>query len=168
MRVEMEITGATELTAVLEGVGDRLEQPLTPLLNLVADAWQTDFQKNFTERQGTVDGGAWPELSPMTQRLRKWKGFTPDRPILQRRNDLFHSIEKREETEDSVSVGTNLPYAAILQDGGVETYPTDVPGSREIPARPFIQLHAELIEDVDTVVAEFFFRPDGSQGATGA
>lgn len=168
MRVEMEITGATDLTAVLEGVGERLDQPLTPLLNLVADVWQTDFQRNFTERQGTVDGGAWAELAPMTKSLRKWKGFTPDRPILQRTNDLFHSIGKQEETEDSVSVGTKLRYAAILQDGGVETYPTDVPGSREIPARPFIELHAELIEDVDTMVADFFFPSDSSQGAPGA
>lgn len=155
MRVQIELTGVKEAAALLDARADRLAQPAGPLLQAVADAWATDFQSNF-EKQGSPEG-PWPELAPMTQGIRKSRGFPADRPILIRTSDLLNSIRLQEQTDDSMSVGTNLRYAGVLHHGGIETYHLDVPGEREIPARPFVVLHEELIEDTLVMIDEYYF-----------
>lgn len=153
--VELEITGIEAATAMLRGVGNRIGQPLTPLLESVADLWTTDFQANF-ERQG-FDGEPWTELAPFTQKVRKARGFGSDRPILVRTSDLLQSIGIQSQGDDEIEVGTNLRYAAVLQFGGIETWHEDVPGTREIPARPFVGLTEELLADTTEAIEAYFF-----------
>jgi phage gpG-like protein len=153
--VSIEIIGADGVADKLRAAGARLDQPLDSLLQLVADVWTTDFQSNF-EREGTV-GGPWVELAPLTQRLRKARGFGADHPILRRTGDLLHSIGIVSQGAEEVAVGTTLRYASILQDGGIETYHLDVPGERTIPPRPFIELREELLADTEDLIDAFFF-----------
>lgn len=155
MKLTFEVTGAPEASAMLEGLGERFDQPLTDVLQTIAGLWTTDFQRNF-ERQGSALG-AWPALAPMTQRLRKWKGFPPSAPILVRTSDLKQSIGQLALDDSSLTVGTNLRYAAVLQFGGEETWHNDVPGSRDIPARPFVVLSPELIEETMATFHDFLF-----------
>lgn len=162
MKVELEVEGANEVAASLRLVADRLAQPPGPLLLSIADVWQTDFQENF-RRQGTIETGPWAPLSLMTQDLRKRRGFAPDGPILVRTSDLLQSIRLLEQTADSISVGSNLRYAAAHQEGALEDYHLDVPGERTVPPRPFIEVHEELLVDTQEMIEAFFFG-DGSEG----
>lgn len=155
MKLTFEVTGAPEAATMLDGVGERFEGPLTDALQSIAILWETDFRRNF-ERQGSVLG-AWEPLAPMTQSLRKWRGFNPASPILVRTSDLLQSIGQLELTDESVTVGTNLRYAAVLQFGGVETWSKDVPGEREVPARPFVVLSPDLIEESMATLSDFLF-----------
>lgn len=155
MKVTFEVTGAPEAATMLQGIGERLEQPLTEVLQSVAILWETDFRQNF-ERQGSILG-AWTPLAPMTQRLRKWRGFNPASPILVRTHDLQQSIRRLTIDDDSMSVGSDSEYAAIQQFGGVETARNDVPGSRTIPPRPFVVLTPDLIEETLQTLHEFLF-----------
>lgn len=156
MKVAIEITGADEVATKLAAVGDRLEQPLDSIFQAVADIWTTDFQENF-KRQGSILTGPWQPLHERTQRIRKSRGFNPESPILQRTGDLLQSIGIVSQTGEELAVGTALRYAYILQEGGIEDYPSDEPGQRLIPARPFVVLHEELIADAVDAIDAFYF-----------
>lgn len=155
MQVSFEVTGAPEASAMLEGIGERINQPLTDVLQSIAALWTTDFRQNF-ERQGSALG-AWAPLAPMTQRLRKWGGHPPAAPILVRTSDLMQSIGQLALDDSSVTVGTNLRKAPVLQFGGTENASNDVPGARDIPARPFVVLSPELIEETMATFHDFLF-----------
>jgi phage virion morphogenesis protein len=156
MRVEFEVTGAKEAAHKMRGFASRIEEPAGPLLESIAAALETGFRENF-ERQGSALGGPWVPLAPFTQRMRKWKGFNPEGPILVRTHDLQQSIRLLTQDENSVTVGTDLEYAAVLQFGGEEDSDEDVPGVRTIPARPFVVLSPELIEEALDLVHGYYF-----------
>jgi phage gpG-like protein len=73
--------------------------------------------------------------------------------MLQRRGDLLGSIGRLEAAADEISVGSRLEYAPILHFGGVTALKTT------IPARPFISLSDEVIDETMEQVAAYFL-PD--------
>ncbi len=108
--------------------------------------------ENFV-REGRPD--KWPPLKPATVRERKRKGFWPGR-ILERTGALRRSITTATGA-DGVKVATFLPYARIQHAGGRT-------GRRHrtvLPARPFMHLTAEDVEEIVELVKRWLEEGDG-------
>ena len=104
---------------------------LRPLMKNIAGIFANSAEENFKE-QGRPD--KWVDLAESTkkQRLkkRKWPG-----QILQVEGMLASSVNTYYDN-DSVVIGSNLPYAAIHQLGGK----AGKNKSANIPARPYLNL----------------------------
>lgn len=74
------------------------------------------IQKSYRQEQ-SPDGRAWKKLAPSTIRSRKRAGYWPG-PILRVSGDLYRSITYQA-GDGRVEIGSNWPYAAIHQFGGV-------------------------------------------------
>lgn len=71
--------------------------------------------RNFQERRAP-DGTPWKDVSPAYARWKSKKGYSPGN-ILILRGRLMQSIHA-DPAADSVTIGTNVVYAAIHQFGG--------------------------------------------------
>jgi len=93
-------------------------------------------------------------LAPATQHIRQYYGYPPDTPKLLRSGDLLHSLTTLSLTEAArageVTVGTRLPAARILQDGGTLIDPRT---NRERTV-PSLGLHQVFFEDPSSVTIE--------------
>lgn len=154
---------------------DKLEERgsnLGPLLAKVGEIAFEAVQENFDE-QGRPK---WVSLKSETIKEREKLGYTG--PILQRTGKLKRSITKKI-TSDSAIIGTNLEYAAIQHFGGTIRHPGGTkygfykdgtvgwkkkdnpkfigktkPHSITIPARPFITVIQEDIDEMQEVVLD--------------
>ena len=112
---------------VLERFSHRIEDP-TPVWDGLADRFVELQKKNFASQGSTMSGG-WPVLSP---KYGAWKAtHYPGRPILVRTGELKESLAGklgiREFNRKSMTVGTQVAYAAFHQNG-----------TRTMPARRLI------------------------------
>lgn len=118
---------------------------------------EASIRKNF-EKEGRYNevgesvwrGGnkKWPELRESTVRQRAKSGRSAH-PILSVSGQLKNSISYQA-TNGGVTVGTNLAYAAAHQ------YGTDKAGRSKnvtIPARPFLLVQDEDIDDSMSIIA---------------
>jgi phage gpG-like protein len=161
MRLTLTITGAAEAAALLTAAADRLEQTTRPLLEALAAALQTYLQAHIQSETGPE--GPWPALAPATQHIRQYYGYPPDSPKLLRSGDLLHSITTLSLADAAdafgageVTVGTRLPAARILQDGGTLTDPR-TGRARTVQPFPFAYVtETELAALVDLLTAYFF------------
>lgn len=156
--VSIEITGGAELVERLEELDERVASTdPTELFQSIQNEWVTAFQ-GFIRDQG-VGGESYAPLAPSTRRDRERQGIGPDGPILQRQSDLINSIRVLELGSDTLSVGTRLPKAALLNFGG-QTSPFSRIPNAIVPARPFVVLTPELLDDTMEMVKAFFFGDD--------
>ncbi|MGV2855426.1 phage virion morphogenesis protein [Glutamicibacter sp. AGC13] len=112
---------------VLERFSQRIEDP-TPVWDGLADRFVELQKKNFSSQGSTMSGG-WSPLSP---KYGAWKAtHYPGRPILVRTGELKDSLAGklgiREFNRKSMTVGTQVAYAAFHQNG-----------TRHMPARRLI------------------------------
>ena len=112
---------------------------LRPLMKNIAGIFANSAEENFKE-QGRPD--KWVDLAESTkkQRLkkRKWPG-----QILQVEGMLASSVNTYYDN-DSVVIGSNLPYAAIHQLGGK----AGKNKSANIPARPYLNLTGDDYKEI--------------------
>lgn len=128
---------------------------LRPALASIGGAIHSSVLDNF-KAQADPYGAPWQKLKTATlvARARRLAGGKTRRrdgkptakfiralsgkvAILQDRGTLRSSIEVQSISATSVTVGTNIPYAAVHQFGG---------GRSKIPARPFLPIRAGRAE----------------------
>lgn len=163
MGVEIRIENLDKVAARLAALDERFSQPARPLFEVLGEEWTSKFRDNIVA-QHQVGGEPFAALAPKTQRLRAWRGFPAERPILERTGDLRQSIQVLSMTDDELVVGTRHRTAGVLQHGGVFDDPRDVPGQREVPPRPFVGLTALMVEDTLAMVRAHFLGEEGAAG----
>ena len=128
--IEIQINGIDNIIATLNRIADKTKNK-SDLMRNIAGTMESAVLTNFDE-------GGRP----------KWLGIKhrEGTPLVDTEN-LMSSIT-RDYDNDSAVVGTNEPYAAIHQFGGMAGRGRKT----KIPARPFLQLteqdEADILEDV--------------------
>ena len=105
---------------------------------------------------GNIDSGGNPKfaaLKPSTLRQKKLHGYPTDPLIRTRllRNSLAQSntggnVNSITRGETTLTIGTNVPYAAVHQEGS---------GKKGIPARPFMVIGQQEETAIAELVAKF-------------
>ena len=119
------------LSKVESAVGD-----LTPLMQGIAIELASQTEENF-EHEGRPQ---WPELSDTTTERRAKHGHWPGQILQVSAAGLAASITTQA-TNTSALVGSNKPYAAMMQFGGEQADFPHLWG--DIPARPYLPMDAE-------------------------
>jgi phage virion morphogenesis protein len=130
----------TSVAAALEDIAKALTD-MTPLMREIGDALVASTTKRFGE--GTApDGTKWQPKSATTLA----RSIDP-RPLFGGSGSLSRQIFY-EAASDSVLIGSDRPYAAMMQFGGTKEAFPHLWG--DIPARPFLGLsqddESEIIE----------------------
>lgn len=154
MRITVTMEGAAEAVHLLEATASQLEQPPRPLLESLAAALQTYLQTHIQTQTGPE--GPWPPLAPATRKIRAYYGHPADGPALFRGGDLLQSIAVLALEDRAVEVGTRLPFARTLQEGGTVTHPT-TGRTRDVQAFPFAYVTADEVQDLVTLIQEHYF-----------
>ena len=153
MRVTVTIEGAAEAQQLLEATAARLEQPPRSLLESLAAALQTYIQSHIQTQTGPE--GPWPPLSPVTRKIREYYGYPPDAALI-RAGDLLQSLTTLAIEDRAVDVGTRLPFARTLQDGGTVAHP-NTGRTRTVQAFPFAYVTPDEIQHLVTLIQEHYF-----------
>jgi phage gpG-like protein len=154
MRITATIEGHETAIQLLEAVATRLEQPPRPLLESLAAALQTYFQTHIQTQTGPE--GPWPPLAPATRKIRAYYGHPADGPALIRGGDLLQSITTLAIEDRAIEVGTRLPFARTLQEGGTVAHP-NTGRTREVQAFPFAYVTDAEVQNLVTLIQEHYF-----------
>jgi phage gpG-like protein len=157
MRITVTIEGAAEAVQLLEAAAARLEQPPRSLLESLAAALQTYLQAHIQTQTGPE--GPWPSLAPATRKIRAYYGHPADGPALIRGGDLLQSITTlaiEDRAPLNITVGTRLPFARTLQDGGSIADPK-TGRTRDVQAFPFAYVTEAEVQDLVTLIQEHYF-----------
>jgi len=119
------------LNQIEDDIGD-----LTPLMQAIAAELASQTEENF-EHEGRPE---WPELSDVTTERRAKQGHWPGQRLQVSAGGLAASIVTHA-TDSSAMVGSNKPYAAMMQLGGKQVNFPHLWG--DIPARPYLPMDAE-------------------------
>jgi len=129
-----------ELAALIQKAVDR-----RPLMRNIAGIMHHAVEENFAQ-EGRPK---WIPLSQKTIKLRQEKGYWPGK-ILQQTGRLAASISPYSDNDQAI-VGTNVEYAEMHQFGG-----KDGRGKKaNIPARPYLQLTDQDMEEILKTVKEY-------------
>ncbi|NBB09335.1 phage virion morphogenesis protein [Pseudomonas sp. SLFW] len=109
---------------------------LSPLMRGIAAELHSQTEENFSEegRPG------WTGLSDATRERRTKNGNWPGKILQVSAAGLAASITTRA-TDSSALVGSNKPYAAMMQFGGDQSDFPHLWG--DIPARPYLPMNAD-------------------------
>ncbi|MDU9028717.1 phage virion morphogenesis protein [Pseudomonas mediterranea] len=118
------------LTKLEKTIGD-----LTPLMHSLAAELASQTEENF-EHEGRPE---WPELSDVTTERRAKTGHWPGKILQVSAAGLAASITTQV-TDSTALVGSNKPYAAMMQFGGDQADFPQLWG--DIPARPYLPIDA--------------------------
>lgn len=166
MNGHVKIEGLDEIQRSLqrlENIGRNMRPILAGIGNIIVNATDEAFEK---------EGPGWKPLSDVTHRLsytnmgrskskktttkagkttRGFERYIVNKKILQRSGRLRDSINYQA-TDTEVTVGSNLPYAAIHQFGGMAGRGRKV----KIPARPFLPIeNSELRPSVANQILQY-------------
>lgn len=145
-----------ELQKDLKRIAKELANP-RPLLLDIEGAARSEAKESFIEAKDPVSGKKWQELSPMTKANKKRKNLSEKKLIAT--SKLKNSINGRI-LNDTVSIGVNLPYAAIHEYGGKAGRNHKV----KIPARPYMPMNKDgalsksLDKSIDRYIDEWIER----------
>ncbi|MBV4469921.1 phage virion morphogenesis protein [Pseudomonas siliginis] len=135
-----------------DAIGD-----LTPLMQSIAAELASQTEENF-EHEGRPE---WPELSDVTTEKRAKHGHWPGQMLQASAAGLAASITTHA-TESSAMVGSNKPYAAMMQFGGTqENFPHlwgDIPQRPYLPANSHGSLQHEAEEAILAISLDFLMR----------
>lgn len=121
----------TALRKVEWAVGD-----LAPLMRGIAAELGSQTEENF-EEEGRPD---WADLSDVTTTRREKNGNWPGQMLQLSAAGLAASVTTHA-TDSSALVGSNKPYAAMMQFGGDKSDFPHLWG--DIPGRPYLPMNAE-------------------------
>jgi phage virion morphogenesis protein len=119
------------LSQIEDAIGD-----LKPLMQSIAAELASQTEENF-EHEGRPE---WPELSDVTTEKRAKHGHWPGQMLQVSAAGLAASITTHA-TDSSAMVGSNKPYAAMMQFGGEQAEFPSLWG--DIPARPYLPMDAD-------------------------
>jgi phage virion morphogenesis protein len=109
---------------------------LKPLMQSIAAELASQTEENF-EHEGRPE---WPELSDVTTEKRAKHGHWPGQILQVSAAGLAASITTHA-TDSSAMVGSNKPYAAMMQFGGEQA---EFPQLwNDIPARPYLPMDGQ-------------------------
>lgn len=109
---------------------------LAPLMRGIAAELASQTEENFGE-EGRPE---WDDLSDVTKARREKSGNWPGQMLQVSSAGLAASITTQA-TDSSALVGSNKPYAAMMQFGGTKSDFPHLWG--DIPDRPFLPMDAE-------------------------
>jgi phage virion morphogenesis protein len=109
---------------------------LTPLMQSIAAELASQTEENF-EHEGRPE---WPELSDVTTEKRAKHGHWPGQILQVSAAGLAASITTHA-NDSSAMVGSNKPYAAMMQFGGEQADFPHLWG--DIPARQYLPVDSE-------------------------
>lgn len=121
----------TALRKIEWAVGD-----LAPLMRGIAAELASQTEENFGE-EGRPE---WEDLSEVTTARREKNGNWPGQMLQVSSAGLAASITTQA-TDSSALVGSNKPYAAMMQFGGTKSDFPHLWG--DIPGRPYLPMDAE-------------------------
>jgi phage virion morphogenesis protein len=140
--ITIEINDAA-VTAALDAA-TRVLTDMTPLMQEIGDALVVSTKRRFG--QGVApDGSKWAPKAPAT--LAK---STDSRPLFGPSGMLSSQISY-EASADSVLIGSNRIYAAMMQFGGTKAKFPHLWG--DIPARPFLGYSDADVEEVLEIIS---------------
>ncbi|WP_204126632.1 phage virion morphogenesis protein [Pseudomonas ogarae] len=119
------------LSKVEQAIGD-----LTPLMHSLAAELASQTEENF-EHEGRPQ---WPDLSDTTTERRAKTGHWPGKIFQVSAAGLAASITTQA-TDSSALIGSNKPYAAMMQFGGDQADFPHLWG--DIPGRPYLPMNTE-------------------------
>lgn len=155
MKVLFTVTGADGLASELREIDQRVDRPARPLLAAIGEDMAGVFQE-FIRTGGARLPRPWPELHPVTRKIREHYGHGAAGPKLIRGGQLLHSIRALSLTDDSVEVGTVHYSARVLQDGGEWTDPK-TGAKRQVQAFPFVEILDQDLNDWTELISDWFF-----------
>ena len=153
MRITVTIEGVAEAVQLLEATASQLEQPPRPLLETLATQLQLYLQNHIHTQTGPAS--PWPQLAPVTRKIREYYGHSPDATLV-RSGDLLQSITTLALEDRAVEVGTRLPFARTLQDGGTVAHP-NTGRTRDVQAFPFAYVTTAEVQNLVTLIQEHYF-----------
>lgn len=118
------------LNQIEDAIGD-----LKPLMQSIAAELASQTEENF-EHEGRPE---WPELSDVTTEKRAKQSHWPGQMLQVSAGGLAASITTHA-TDSSAIVGSNKPYAAMMQFGGEQAEFPHLWG--DIPDRPYLPMDA--------------------------
>ena len=143
---EMEVSLAGLLPA--KRMLDRLSRLDTQrLLTQVGGELEAQTRERLSETKTAPDGKPWKPWSRRYAARAK-----PNAKLLERTGKMIDSIAF-EVGDDAVTVGSNMIYAAVHQFGSV--FGPLNKGQGRIPARPFLGVSDENVEDIGALVMKF-------------
>ncbi len=161
--VKLAVTGADGLARGLREVATAVDRPARPLLAAIGEDMGSVFQ-DFIRTGGARLPQPWPELHPVTVKIREHYGHGGRSPKMIRGGQLLHSIRVLSITDQSVEVGTVHYSARVLQDGGTWTDP-ETGVQRQVQAFPFVELLDEDVADWTEMIADWFLGRGGTLDA---
>ena len=127
MNISVEVQGEERFDGALRGVAADLSD-LRPAWRAVSDEIYTITRQQFSTHGARGEAGKWKERADSTvarYTAVNRRGFSVLNETLRRTDALFKALTTRgaphgiyDETPDSLTVGTDLPYAQIHQRGG--------------------------------------------------
>lgn len=127
---------------------DRLSRVNTArLLDVLGSELESQTRRRIGEEKTGPDGVAWDPWTEAYAAQRAAKGG-----ILELDGNLRDSITY-EVGNDAVTVGSNLVYASVQQDGWDD---------KNIPARPYLGVSDENLDDLGGLVLEFIAKEIGA------
>ena len=144
MQIDIQVTGIHEAIAKLQSIANKAKN-LAPVHRHIGNILQNAIEESF-EREASPFGAKWKPTSVRsihssydkkthTKKGRQTKAFqryASGKKTLTDKGTLSSSFTVNA-SRDNVTVGTNLPYAAIHQFGGRAGRKRSV----TLPARPF-------------------------------
>ncbi|WP_339079045.1 phage virion morphogenesis protein [Pseudomonas sp. TMP9] len=154
--VQLEHQRLQETLRTIEwAIGD-----LTPLMRGIAAELASQTEENF-EEEGRPD---WTPLSDVTTERRKNSGNWPGQMLQVSAAGLAASISSQSD-DSSALVGSNKPYAAMMQFGGSKSdFPHlwgDIPGREYLPMGADGQLQPEAEEAILDLAMDHLKRAAG-------
>jgi phage virion morphogenesis protein len=149
---------SNQLNSLIQGLANK---DLTPALEVVAALIRSYIDQNFMQHGrwdgiGTdlFSGGTqhWKPLAPYTKKIYSKLGYDLE-PTLMRTKNLYNSIEVRPKGNNSIVISVGADYASDHQFGALIHTKK---GTRNIPARPFITLTQDDLNEIVRYFAKFF------------
>ncbi|HNU81943.1 MAG TPA: phage virion morphogenesis protein [Thermoanaerobaculia bacterium] len=153
--LKITVEGADEAATAIRAVGDRIGASLRPFFEVLGADWEAAFQGRIDKEGGE---SPWPPMSATRARIRARSQTPGSFPLLRETGDLRASILS-EITDETLAVGTNLPYAALLHFGGTTAPGSAVPGA-SVPPRPFVYLTNEQVYDAIEMLYDWLLEGD--------
>ena len=114
MRIDCKID-VKEIQQVIGDIRKKIEDPRSLMVEL-GDILVEDIKNNIVRRKTAPDGTPWAPWMPSTAKARARKGNAA-LGLLYDTGNLLRSITSSVSGHNSLTVGTNVPYATYLQNG---------------------------------------------------
>ncbi len=135
--MDKTLNGFKGLQAQLRKDLRKMERATRNVMQQVADVTQKHAKAKFGKYQNSDPPfGAWPQLSPITQRIRESQGFAPNKPLL-RTGTLRDSVLKKTGATWA-EVGSNDPVMVVQEVGNDHVPPRPVFGPTLMEVQPAV------------------------------